>query len=165
MRRLEGDEGLDVRVLCRSPGNHRATVRVADDDYRTRLCIDDTLRRFHIAGKGGESILDCDHVVAVALKDWNYVLPACSIGERAVNEHDRRLGGIPGASSFCPRARSPVRHKRGLGTKDAYADEAGDDHADERESDDAGHDLSTQKAMPVDLFEHFCLPPLRNKSS
>ena len=138
---------------------------MADDDYRTRLCIDDTLRRFHIAGKGGESILDCDHVVAVAFKDRDYVLPARSIGERAVNEHDRRLGGIPGvASSLRPRAWSRVRHQRGLGTKDAYADEARDDHADERESDDAGHDLSTQKAMPVDLFEHCCLSPLRYKS-
>ena len=42
-------------------------------------------------------------------------------------------------------------------TRALNEDEASDDHADERESDDAGHDLSTQKVMPVDLFEHFCL--------
>jgi len=129
------------------------------------LCVDHSFRCFHIAGKRGERILNSDHVVAVALKDWNYVLPARSIGERAVNEQDRRLGGIPRvASSLRPRAWSRVRHQRGLSTKDADADEARDDHADERESDDAGHDLSTQKAMPVDLFEHCCLPPLRYKS-
>src|SRR5258708_4007021 len=56
------------------------------------------------------------------------------------------------ASILRPRAWSRLRHQRGLSTKDADADEARDDHADERESDDDGHHVSTQKAMQFHFF-------------
>ena len=101
--------------------------------------------------------LDCDHVVAVALKDRDYVLPARSIGEGAMNEHNRRLRSIPRvtAFSFLPRDRSPARRERGLAMKGAN-DEAGEYHADEQESDDAAtsRGLSNERA-PVYFFEHF----------
>jgi hypothetical protein len=125
---------------------------VTDDDHRPLLGVDHPLGGLDIAGERGERHLDRDHAVAVALEERDHALPARAVGEGAVDEHDRRPGGVPGGgagASLRRRTRSHVGlgRGRGLGMQQAGAGEARGEHAGQSGETGDGHGRALLRAL------------------
>ena len=83
-------------------GDDHAAVAVPDQDARTRL-VEDAPRCSHVCIEGSLGLLDHSNRIAVSLKDIGDGLPSGTVGEGAVDKHDR----------FDIRVCRECRHKRG----------------------------------------------------
>jgi hypothetical protein len=61
---------------------------MTDQDDRPGACVERPFGRRHVIGERGQRVLDCNDLESFGLEQRDDLLPARTIGKRAVNQHD-----------------------------------------------------------------------------